>query len=342
MNGSRPGAAPGLAQFPPQLSRAIERETARHDLQALSRAAAELSAQYRAGRPGAFIASELHRLAYLAARLPATFAAARAVLGEVRRLMPDRPITSLLDLGVGPGTASWAAAQVFVELRRLTLVERDEGWLRLGKALAGENPLLENAAWVQADLRAAELFPAHDLVVGSYALGELGPEKARRLVQAAWSAARVALVLVEPGTMSGFALIRLLRAQLIELGGQLIAPCPHRDACPLAAGDWCHFSQRAGRSPLHRRLKAGALGYEDEKFSYVAAAKDPVRPARARVLRHPLRHAGHVQFRLCARDGIQTLTVARSDKERWKQARKAAWGDEWPIPPGPGCGAGPG
>ena len=322
-------------QLPSQLRRAIERETARHNLQSLSQAAAELSENYRAQRSakGTFIASEIHRLAYAAVRLPATFAAARSVFGEIRRLMPDRRITSLLDLGAGPGTAGWAATEAFDELRQITLVERDEEWIRMGKSLAraGENAPLENADWVHADLRVAESFPAHDLVVGSYALGEIEQKVSREILKAAWSAARTALVIVEPGTMIGFDLIRMLRDDLIAFGGHLIAPCPHQGDCPIPADDWCHFSQRFERSSLHRRLKTGTLGYEDEKFSYVAASKHPIQPASARVIRHPLRHSGHARILLCAGDGIQTITVTRSDKENWKRVRKIAWGDEWPC-----------
>jgi ribosomal protein RSM22 (predicted rRNA methylase) len=323
-----------MASFLSQLRQAVEQETARRDLASLSRAAVELSENYRAQRParGVFIASEADRLAYVAVRLPATFAAVRAVFAEVRRLMPEGRITSLLDLGAGPGTAGWAAMEVFEELREITLVERDEGWIRMGRALAkaGGNALIENADWVRADLRAAGSFPAHDLVVASYALGEVERKIAREVLRAAWAAARAALVVIEPGTTAGFELIRLLREDLIGLGGHLIAPCPHQGECPMSAGDWCHFSQRLERSSLHRRLKAGELGHEDEKFSYVAASKGPVKPARARVLRHPLRRSGHAQLLLCAGEGIQTVTVTRSDKEAWRRARKTDWGDAWP------------
>jgi len=322
-------------QLPSPLRRAIEEETARHNLQSLSRAAADLSENYRARRSGTgtFIASEMHRLAYAAVRLPGTFAATRAVFAEIRRLMPDLPITSLLDLGAGPGTAGWAATEAFHELEQITLVERDEAWIRMGTSLAraGENVLLEHADWVHADLCVAESFPAHDLVVAAYALGEIEQNVSREILKAAWTAARTALVIVEPGTMVGFNLIRRLREDLIGLGGHLIAPCPHQGGCPVSADDWCHFSQRFARSSLHRRLKTGTLGYEDEKFSYVAVSKHPIQPARARVIRHPLRRSGHARILLCTEDGIQTVTVARRDKEKWKRARRIDWGDEWPY-----------
>jgi len=278
------------------------------------------------------MATAAHRLAYAAVRMPATFAAACAVFTELRRLMPETRITSLLDLGAGPGTASWAAMEVFDEVQQLTLVEQDKEWIRMGKSLArtADNIVLAHADWIQANVRGVASFPTHDLVVSSYALGEIAPKVAREIVQAAWTAARTAMVIIEPGTMRGFALMRLLRDDLIALGGQVIAPCPHQDACPMSTNDWCHFAQRSARSALHRRLKSGTLGYEDEKFSYIVASKHLSQPVNARVLRHPLRHAGHTRLRLCAGDGLQTITVTRSDKEHWQRARKIAWGDQWP------------
>jgi ribosomal protein RSM22 (predicted rRNA methylase) len=317
--------------LPPQLQRAIERETGRHPAGALAQAAAELSAAYRDGQRagGAFITSDLHRLAYAAVRLPATYAAARAVFAEVRRRLPHGSPASLLDLGAGPGTTAWAAAEVFGELASLTLAEADAGFIALGKALAREHALLEGACWVQGDLGAAPAFAPCDLVVCSYVLGELGEEEAGRVAQAAWAATRQVLVLLEPGTMRGFALIRRLRGALLGAGAHLIAPCPHQAACPLPAGDWCHFSQRLERSRLHLRLKEGALGYEDEKYAYVVMARHPTEPAPARILRHPLRRAGHAELQLCTPQGLQTLKVARRDQAAWREARKAAWGDEW-------------
>jgi len=96
-----------------------------------------------------------------------------------------------------------------------------------------------------------------------------------------------------------------------------------------SARDWCHFSQRLGRTALHRRLKSGELGYEDEKFSYVVASKLPARKAAARIVRHPAVRKGYVELQLCAPDGLRSETVARSQGEEYKRARKAKWGEEW-------------
>lgn len=320
--------------MPPLLSLAVEEALECHGLEALGQAAAELSTAYRSGPGGGRspVSTEVHRLAYLATRLPATYAAVHAVLSEVSSRLPQAEITSLLDLGAGPGTAAWAATAVLPRLERVTLVERDEAWIQTGRSLArsGGSPLLVAAEWICADLRSEPSLDPHDLVVASYALGELESQQLDQVLGAAWAAASTALVVVEPGTTAGFGVVRRVRSRLVEIGGHLVAPCPHERDCPLPAGDWCHFAQRVERSSVHRRLKAAALGHEDEKHTYVAASRAPAATCAARVLRHPLRRSGHTRLELCAQDGLRTLTVARSDGVRWQQARRTAWGDEWP------------
>src|SRR5262249_16486448 len=147
---------------------------------------------------------------------------------------------------------------------------------------------------MQQDLRADVAFPPHDLVVLSYSLGELPHAAAEVLVRRAWRSTSHFMVVIEPGTPRGFATVHAARSLLIADGAYIVAPCPHRDACPMAGTrDWCHFAQRVERTTQHRRLKSGALGYEDEKFSYVIAARHDVRPAAARIVRHPKKLGGH-------------------------------------------------
>ncbi|MBM3279423.1 MAG: methyltransferase domain-containing protein [Candidatus Handelsmanbacteria bacterium] len=323
--------------LPPQLQRAIEQEAGRFPPRELGQAALALSEAYRSGQPSALsLSSDLHRLAYAAARLPATFAALHRVLAELCRRWPGAGPRSLLDLGAGMGTSGWAAAEVFPGLAEATLVEADAGMIGLGQSLAGEHPLLAGATWVRGDLRALPALAPRDLVVCSYALGELGEEEVLAAARAAWVATRQALVLLEPGTMRGFGLVRRLRAALIGEGAQVVAPCPHRDACPLPAGDWCHFAARLERSRLQKRLKEGTVGYEDEKYTYAVLARSPGVPALARILRHPRRRAGHADLQLCTPEGLRSIVVTRSDKAAWTAVRKAEWGDEYPFSPPPG------
>lgn len=314
-------------QLPESLKRRIEESVGGFKPADLANAATELSARYRSGTTaGRFADGDTIRAAYLATRMPATFAVLSAVFDQLRGLSPK----SLLDLGSGPGTALWAAAEAFDRLESATLFDNDPDMLRIGKNLvSGETALPFAAArWVAADLRNAPLDP-HDLVVCSYSLGELGAQAAGEVAQRAWDSAREALIVIEPGTIKGFTLIRLLRGMLIASGAHLAAPCPHDDECPIRDGDWCHFAARIERTSMHRYLKTGAKGHEDEKFSYLIAIKSPAPRPAARILRHPRHYSGFVRLKLCGTGGIEDMTITRSQKDLWRKARKAKWGDEW-------------
>jgi ribosomal protein RSM22 (predicted rRNA methylase) len=321
-------------QLPEPLRRAIEAETSIVPGGELARASARLSAQYRAREfARAPLDSSAARAAYLAVRLPATFAANALVFSGMREAAPTFRIRSVLDLGAGPGTAAWAACETFPEITRVTLVERDAALLTLGRRLASSAPhaAFRSAAWIAADLERPRALEPHDLVVLSYALGELSPRAAHALVASAWNSSSILLAIVEPGTPRNFARLLDARSWLISHGAHLVAPCPHQLACPLAgAGDWCHFAARVERTSAHRRAKAAALGHEDEKFSYLVAGKAAVTLPSARIVRHPQTRPGHVQLTLCTSSGVERPAIGRSQKEIYRAARRASWGDPWP------------
>jgi ribosomal protein RSM22 (predicted rRNA methylase) len=322
-------------RLPEELRRAIDRQMEQTPAPALARtrAAAEISEAYRKGEfAGAPLKSTAHRLAYLQVRMPATHAACRHVFSKLKEALPDFEPRTCLDLGSGPGTAGWAVVETFPFLEKISFVERDLELLKIGKALAVEAnaPVLRVANWTAADLRSVSIEP-QDLIILSYALGELNPNDAQRLVAAASKAAQV-LVLIDPGTPKAFTRMAELRKQLIVQGLMIAAPCPHEHACPLLArGDWCHFAERLERTAEHRRMKGGALGYEDEKFSYLCAMRLPIGERAGRIVRHPQIHSGYVQLQVCAPDALKQITVTKSKKEPYRAARKAGWGDRWPA-----------
>jgi ribosomal protein RSM22 (predicted rRNA methylase) len=91
--------------------------------------------------------------------------------------------------------------------------------------------------------------PQHDLLIPSYASGELGNAAASRLVQAAWTITRDVLVIIEPDTVPGFNRIQMVRDQLITLGAHVIAPCPTQTParCPATTGAIFHSAWTAPR-----------------------------------------------------------------------------------------------
>jgi ribosomal protein RSM22 (predicted rRNA methylase) len=212
-------------------------------------------------------------------------------------------------------------------------VDRDPEMLHLGLRLwrrawpAGAGPEIVTRP---GDLAAADAPPA-DLVLASYAIGELRPDALERAVDRALALARRHVVLVEPGTPAGFARIRAARDRVLARGGAIVAPCPHGRACPMAGADWCHFAVRLDRSRAHRQLKHAALGWEDEKFAYVIATPADaarVEPVPARIIARPRKETGHVRLRLCGTAGLDDTIVTRRDSG-YRAARDASWGDGW-------------
>jgi ribosomal protein RSM22 (predicted rRNA methylase) len=327
-------------RLPDALERAIDLEASAVPGKALARAAESLSARYRdrpddmLSAPAAQPLTDIERLAYAVVRAPATYAAVSTVLAELRARAPHLRVERLLDLGAGPGVATWATLARRGDLQRVTLIERDRGFIDLGMRLLVHARALDAIEWRCGDLHAAsQPLPTHDLVVLSYALGELSDP--RRIIERAWAATEGALVVIEPGTPFHFERVLETRDHLIREGAIIIAPCPHASACPMAGGgDWCHMPARVERTSLHRRLKAGALPYEDEKFSYVIAVRanesvSGAQRAAARIVRRPEVQKGFIALTLCTPSGLQREGVPRSQRDTFRRARKAAWGDAW-------------
>ena len=149
-----------------------------------------------------------------------------------------------------------------------------------------------------------------------------------RLVDRLWTLTTGALVIVEPGTPAGWQRILTARARLIAAGASIAAPCPHAFACPLTPPDWCHFAERVSRSRVHRLAKGAELGWEDEKFIYVAATRLAVAANVSRVIARPRPASGHVTLKLCRPDGTAGGEVfSRRQGEAYKAARRAGWGE---------------
>jgi ribosomal protein RSM22 (predicted rRNA methylase) len=270
-------------------------------------------------------------VAYAAYRMPATFEAVRAALDAFADAVPGWAPGSHVDVGGGTGAATWAVNATWQGTRPVTVLDWAEPALALGREIAGANPELKSAEWQRSRIGAALTIESTDLVTVSYVLGELTEADRGSVVDAAAAAAQ-AVVIIEPGTPDGYTRVIEARDRLIRAGFQVAAPCPHSAACPIVPGeDWCHFSARVSRSSLHRQVKGGSLAYEDEKFSYVAAARFPVTPAPSRVVRKPQIRKGQVLLDLCETDpSLRRETVTKRHGLLYKAARDADWGDAWP------------
>jgi ribosomal protein RSM22 (predicted rRNA methylase) len=302
-------------------------------LQGLSRhdaaeRASLISQTYRDGGGSSAIKSEADALAYALARMPATYAAVSASLNALCEIRTDFAPTGLLDVGAGPGTASWAAAESFPSLQSFALLDANSALRALALDLGRDSIRLSKMTYQHGEARAALADrEATDLVIASYMIGEISDAERTALAELMWAKTRDTLLIVEPGTSPGYRRIIALRRQLIAAGAHVAAPCPHDGECPLLAPDWCHFTQRLPRSRAHKHLKSAELPYEDEKFSYVALTRAPAARHPARVLARPVVTKVAVTARLCTDQGILNTIAACRQKAAYQRFKKIDWGD---------------
>jgi ribosomal protein RSM22 (predicted rRNA methylase) len=314
--------------LPAELKSALEARLQGFSRNDAAERAALISKTYREGGGSAKIKSSTDALAYALARMPATYAAIIASLNALCEIRPDFAPSSLLDIGAGPGTATWAAAEVFSSLRTFAPLDANDALRTLAFELAHDNARLGGISYERGEARTAlAKAEAADLVVASYMIGELSDAELQAVAALMWEKTRDTLLVVEPGTPAGYARIIALRQQLISAGAHVAAPCPHDERCPLAAPDWCHFTQRLQRSRAHKQVKGAELPFEDEKFAYVALTRAPVAPRPARVLAPPVVTKAEVTTKLCTPDGLAFMTTPRRNKAAYNGARKRRWGD---------------
>jgi ribosomal protein RSM22 (predicted rRNA methylase) len=321
-------------ELPRALRRAVDQILDGMALSEIAAAAADLSRRYREERRDGklHVATDRAVLAYLAVRLPATYAAVRASFAAIAAIRPDFAPVTILDAGAGPGTALWAAADCWPVMNDALLIEASPAFRTRGERLTAETGA-QHIIWHTANIAAGDIDSApRDLVTLTYVLNELAPGIRATLLDRLWQLTADTLVIVEPGTPAGWQRILAARGRLLAAGAHLVAPCPHAYACPLEAPDWCHFAQRVARSRAHRQAKGADVPWEDEKFIYLAVSRKPGVPQGAqsltRIIAPPRKGSGRVTLKLCRLDGTATDRLfSRRDGALFKEASRAAWGD---------------
>ncbi len=313
-------------ELPVELKQILEEYAGEFSFKQLAAASAAMSEKYRAEN-GFSVSSRVETCAYAVVRMPATYCAALFALEQTASRF-DAEIGTMLDVGAGTGAASWAAGEIFPTLSSVTCLEREKNMTEIGRTLMEKGSFPCGFSWKDFELSGSAALPKAHLVTASYVLNELDPKEREGAVSRLWEAAEELLLIIEPGTPAGFAVLREVRKRLTELGAHIIAPCPSSGECPIKSDDWCHFSARAARSKLHKQLKGGDAPYEDEKFCYIAAARKSSESCAARVIRHPKTESGKITLSLCTPDGITQKIVTKKDGALFKKARKTDWGDE--------------
>jgi ribosomal protein RSM22 (predicted rRNA methylase) len=314
-------------RLPGELNAALTQWMAENGRGSLSNASQGLTAAYRKGETS----TQVSLAAYVATRVPATFGANAEVQEALLAALPDFAPKSLLDIGAGPGVASWAALDFWPTLERVTLCEQDKKFAGLAAALnaASDIAVLKSAEVI---LKSEITLPpdlAADLVIASYMLAELPIEAMAQTAARLWARTKLVLLLIEPGTPQGFARLRAIRKTLIEQGACVLAPCTHQSVCPMAATDWCHFKTRLQRSREHMHAKGGTVPFEDEAFAYLLLSRQPAPQTGARIIAPTLTTKAGVALKLCDTTGLHDEMVASRDKPSYKRAKKKAWGQVW-------------
>lgn len=298
-------------------------------------------------------------LTYVAHRYPATWACNFRVLHELARRAPDFRPRRMLDYGAGPAPSLAAAQEVWSGgFEAAVAIEPSEIMTQVGQYLLTDSAL-PPVSWRRCLYDEGEKF---DLITASFVQMEVrGQESRDALVKQLWNRLSDGgvLVLLEPGTPTGFRFMHHTRELLISRIGpdhfHFVAPCPHEGMCPLAltGRDWCHFAQRVKRTRSNLYNKgARRRDLEEAKFSFLAIRKAPGPRTRyrseaeaptphdksyfwPRVIFPPIKAGKHTLVDVCsAPQNFERLAVSKSRPHsfgyRW--SRKAMWGDLFRFP----------
>lgn len=292
---------------------------------ALFQSAQTMSKNYREKTKGhnPFVQTENDAWLYSAFRMPATFASVGSALEQMIALYQKTPAT-LLDVGAGTGAATLACHEIFPDIKTVCL-EKETTMMTVGKTLTQNLP----ATWKQFDIVKENLKEHAELVISSYMLNELSESERKQTLKKLWNATDEILLIVEPGTQTDFKNMLSIRNEMLSLGANLIAPCPHAQTCPMAADGYCNFSVRIARTKMQMNLKDATVPYEDEKFTYLAFSKQKISPAKSRIIRHPIIKPKMISLTLCAQNGIRPITVTKAQKEAYHKAKKVGIGSPW-------------
>ena len=289
-------------KLPDLLENAIENEVSKYDIKILKEKALNLSNRYMTEerKGNTFIKDFLDTVAYSVIRMPATYSAIRLALEKTLEVY-DVKFDSVLDI-------------------------RD-----ISKIYFSYNENLKNVKFIEADILKEKLDFKKDLSILSYVINELDDSKKIEMIKKVLDATNKVLLVVEPGTPGGFNNIKKIRDFAYEEGYSIIAPCTgFCGRCDIPKDDWCASAVRVQRTKVHKYLKDADMGYEDEKFSYVAISKEKVifdNKEYSRILRHPKIENGRVTVKLCSKGEIVEKTITKKDKELFKKVKKKNMGD---------------
>lgn len=289
--------------------------------------------------------------AYLLYYWPVSFVQASLALEEIRMRGALPVLRKVLDIGAGPGPASFAAAEYGAE--RVTLLDFSVEALDAAIRLRGSLP------WIGAEFSARsrnlekddtiEEGP-FDLIIACHSANELWKGRDDAIGRRAslfekacsqLSAGGVLLVIEPSATITGrpaLALRDLLLERVAKEGMRCVAPCPGSHPCPIASageGRSCHSTWPwEPEGPVAAMARTAGLDRDSAKATWFAlkkdgeagessaakagAGQDPPEDGRlaGRIVSEPmLNKGGRVRYILCTTSGLATLSAKAGDTQ---------------------------
>ena len=313
--------------IPEDLKNAIDELISKNKTNEIIENAQIISNRYRKndGKGKRLLTEKNETISYAISRMPATYAAVYSAVSQTLENY-DGELQTLFDIGAGTGAATWAVNEL-LEITEAKCFERESNMINIGKQLMSNNEL-NKVEWKQFDVLRDEIDKRADIVIASYMINELPENERETVIEKLWNVTNKLLIIIEPGTPVGFKNVLKVRKKLLNDGGYIVAPCSCEGECQISKDDWCAFYTRVFRSAIHKQAKNGELGYEDEKFSYIAFSKVPIQNMGSRILRHPQIYKGYINVKLCTKDGIQEKKYSKKDGEIYKKVRKLDAGEK--------------
>jgi ribosomal protein RSM22 (predicted rRNA methylase) len=271
--------------------------------------------------------------AYLGLRATATYAQITGALAAVQEIVPGWQPQTMLDLGCGPGTGVWAASTLFPTIQQAACLDQNPHMLALGQQLLGAAALPVTATWQQGDLleRVGQAAAHYDLVLLANVLNELDRSQRDQLLTAAFARCRGLLLVLEPGTPLGSAIVQE-SAQSLAPQGHLLVPYMGQH---FVAEHFLHFPQRFTRPDFARRMRQEmrtsslmASDWEEAKYSYVAIGKIPAEVQPWGRCIGPVRLLnGYLEIPILTKEAVLQAKVMKRHKRQYALARKLRWGE---------------
>ena len=276
---------------------------------------------------------ELDALAYLGLRASATYAQIFGAVSAVGEIMPSWQPKTLLDVGSGPGPGVWALSTLLPSLTAATCIDQNAHLLTLGQKILDDAQLPLAVTWKQGDIlqRIDQDQTIYDVVLIANVLNELNVEQREKLLETAFKRCRDLMILIEPGTPVGSAIVQAAAAKLAPTG-TLIAPYIDNN---FVEEYFLHFPQRFTRPAFARRIRQDmrdsslmASDWEEAKYSYVAIGKiTPEARPWGRCI-GPLRLLnGYLELPILVKEQVMQLKVMKRHKQQYSFAKKLRWGD---------------